>query len=243
MESQNKFNKTSIGKILAVTASIASLFSLILFFAHSLETSSDIGKAMIPIQLCCVALGTVIFTVYYLKFYSSGLYPVLVPVSIISIGIGILISPLQSLIELKDGGDIWPTLGAMVIPTIIAMLLFFATYFIYKGNNGKYFAFLALPIGYYVINAIALGGSFGSYSSLCTCSLLCIIISFFVFGLDLNGDTESAEPEKTNSISYYSADEISRIEEKIQLAYDSYTKGIITDEEFYELRQRILSDL
>ena len=251
MDNQKIFNKTSLGRILAITASIASIFALILYCVLSIESASDIGKVMVPMQISFVMIGAILFAIYYLGFYSSGSYPALVPAGIACVGVGILLSPIQTFSELmtlvSDAGRymdtspyVWSGLGAMAIPTIVSVLVFFSAYLIYKGNTGKYLAFLVFPIGYYTIyTIIASVNSLNSYLFLYTCCLLCIMLSFLVFGFDINSNERPANTASSASL----PSNADKIEEKLQLAQESYVNGIINEEEFAELRQRILSEL
>ena len=264
---KNKFELSSLCKILAITSSIVGLFSFIMCCISIIPNVNNIaGKIIVPIQMLAVLAGAVIFAIYIIAFHKNGTYPMLVPTSIILVGVGLSLKPLYSLINLivltsnygrhfDTSSLVWTTLSSMALPTIIAVLVIYSGYLFYKGKNGKFLAFLAFPVGYYVvetISAIAINtvgdltqnqpANLSMYT-IYTIAIFCVIPSFLIFGIMQNKDNVNDLKAETTKNEPSVADNTSDVENKLKSIQDSYANGIISEEEYHKLRQRILSNL
>ena len=159
-QTEFKFSKSLLGKILAVFSFVLAVFSLILFCVAYLNNKSvgmsDTIKGLQVVSCIAVIITTGILGTYYLVFRNRKNNEFLVSVVLIMLCLTILVSIISAFISLSDAisktskyVDVTPmifdTLATVVIPILCIVAFAISTYFVYKKKPIYLSVFALIP--------------------------------------------------------------------------------------------------
>ena len=213
-QNEFKFNRSLLGKILAVFSFVLAVFSLLLFCVAYLNNKSigmsDTIKSLQIVSCITIIISSGILVTYYLIFRNRKKYEFLVSLGLITLCLAVLISIISAFINLSDAISktskhanvtpmIFETLATVVMPILCIIAFAISTYFVYKKKPLYLSVFVLIPAILSILEFITIpllsqlsGSSLGAgtgkfieFYTLCETSLYSCL---FVLGLDLNNE-------------------------------------------------------
>ena len=267
-----KMDKKLLGRLLAGLSLILSVFSLILFCTSYLNNKSlemsDTTKALQTVTISVTIVCSVIFCVYYFFFRQKKGFEFIISIGLIALAIVHFINILSEFINLSEvmsktskyvdmTSTVVGTVASVVIPLIFMGFFLVSAYLVFKKQSGKLLTFTIIPAIhtaiYFIsvpliasIGSASMSSGAGEFLEFYALLEVCLYCTLFVLGLDLGDEYKKDEAEEAEAEVLAEKDEEKAQDDTLSMLESAYIfleKGVISEDEYTDIKSKILEKI